>query len=107
MRKNIFVSWRVAVEIMRCTTHSRDMCRAMRAEERFIGGEIRQTPLPVRMRRAQMRRTLQDARRTLRMAGRGIFRALWIVIENQGRVNAARGRGNSPNSGRSGKLRAP
>ena len=86
MPKNIFVSWRIAVEIMHRIPHSRDMSGAVRAEERFVAGQLRQTPFPVWMLRAQMRRASQDARRTLRMAGRGIFSALWIVEENQTRV---------------------
>ena len=88
MPKNIFVSWRVAVEIIHRIPHSREMNGAMRAEERFVVGELRQTPFPGRMVRAQMRRTSQNARRALRMAGRGIFSALWIVKENQTRVLA-------------------
>ena len=35
MSKNIFVSWRVAVEIVNGTAYSRDVLGAMRAEERL------------------------------------------------------------------------
>ena len=88
MLKNIFVSWRVAVEIMNRTPYSRDVCDAMRAEERIVAGEFRQTPFPLRMRRSQMRCAAHDPCRTLRVSGRGIFGALWIVKENQTRVLA-------------------
>ena len=85
MPKDVLVCWRVAVEIIDRIAHSRDMSVAMRAEERFIAGKLRQTPFPVRMGPPQMRRTSQHARRTLRVAVRGIFPALWIVKENQTR----------------------
>lgn len=107
MPKDIFVCWRVAIEIMNRSADSRDVRGVMCAEERFVGGEFRQTPFPVRMSRAQMRRTAHNPRRTLRMSGRGIFGALWIVKENQTRFSVGRVRGSSPSSARSGKPRGP
>ena len=83
MHEDVFVGGRIGVEIVGRTTHPGNVCSAMRAEERFFGGQIRRTPFPIRMGFAQMCRTAHDPRRTLGMSRRAIFSALWIVKENQ------------------------
>ena len=55
------------------------MLGGVRAQKRRVQRLVRQTPFPIRMCRAQMRRAGDDAFRPLGMTGGGIFHAPRIV----------------------------